>query len=406
DLNNNSRIRYCRKCNQVKPPRCHHCSGVLRHAKRNLVESWRVTTMGDFRAALGGVVGNLQKIRAFLRIRLREYGVLDFDANDAHMQPPVDTTWKHLVEWISTGGMVSQETAIASTEECEKMLRMGDRIGRSVYDKNKLLLYAIISGSRKQIDWLLRDLPTIFNTIKDLLWFKFSAVRDLPGGDASSAILNEAMVPYSLDDLQVYLNMFEPSYYTKNGKDPLVYPYILLLSIQFLPAVLYLSKETGDGGFNIDAVHIYIVLSDHGVLSDSARTGPKLGLMDAFAETASMIRQYGSTYFHSDNLSTELEYYAQASSAMGGGELSWTGGNINQQRQRQLMLKQLLTELLLRDGGISIFLGARGAGEEGQLRRFLNDRMAQQQFLLEAARQCQEAGLYDKVNICLICCFC
>ncbi|RZC73268.1 hypothetical protein C5167_048750 [Papaver somniferum] len=26
DLNNNSRIRYCRKCNQVKPPRCHHCS--------------------------------------------------------------------------------------------------------------------------------------------------------------------------------------------------------------------------------------------------------------------------------------------------------------------------------------------------------------------------------------------
>lgn len=22
----NSRIRYCRKCNQLKPPRCHHCS--------------------------------------------------------------------------------------------------------------------------------------------------------------------------------------------------------------------------------------------------------------------------------------------------------------------------------------------------------------------------------------------
>lgn len=22
----NQRIRYCRKCNQIKPPRCHHCS--------------------------------------------------------------------------------------------------------------------------------------------------------------------------------------------------------------------------------------------------------------------------------------------------------------------------------------------------------------------------------------------
>ncbi|KAI3935522.1 hypothetical protein MKW92_008632 [Papaver armeniacum] len=403
--------------------------GARRHLERGH-EKYILDTIQSHpaQAALGGVVGNLQKIRAFLRVRLREYGVLDFDASDARRQPPVDTTWQQiyfclrtgyydearnvalssrvshqfaaqLAEWISTGGMVSQETAAAATEECEKMLRMGDRIGRPAYDKKKLLLYAIISGSRKQIDWLLRDLPTIFNTIEDFLWFKLSAVRDRPGGGAasSSAILNEGMVPYSLDDLQVYLNKFEPSYYTKNGKDPLVYPYVLLLSIQFLPAVLYLSKETGDGGFNIDAVHISIVLADHGVLSDGAGTGPKLGLMDAFAEAASMIRQYGSAYLHSDNLSAALEYYAQAASAMGGGELSWTGGgNSNQQRQRQLMLKQLLTELLLRDGGISLLLGARGAGEEGQLRRFLNDRTAQQQFLLEAARQCQEAGLYDK----------
>ncbi|KAL7617424.1 hypothetical protein Lser_V15G03799 [Lactuca serriola] len=47
-------------------------------------------------AALGGVVGNLPKIHAFLRIRLRDYGVLDFDAGDARRQPLVDTTWKQL----------------------------------------------------------------------------------------------------------------------------------------------------------------------------------------------------------------------------------------------------------------------------------------------------------------------
>ncbi|PNX98943.1 nuclear pore complex protein, partial [Trifolium pratense] len=45
-------------------------------------------------ASLGGGVGNLQRIRAFLRIRLRDYGVLDFDAGDARRQPPVDTTWQ------------------------------------------------------------------------------------------------------------------------------------------------------------------------------------------------------------------------------------------------------------------------------------------------------------------------
>lgn len=376
-------------------------------------------------AALGGAVGNLQRVRAFLRIRLRDYGVLDFDAGDTHRQPPVDTTWQQiyfclrtgyyeeartvalssraslqfapmLMEWINSGGMVPVDIAAAASEECEKMLRMGDRVGRAAYDKKKLLLYAVVSGCRWQIDHLLRDLPTLFNTIEDFLWFKLSAVRDYPAG-TSTLVLNESLVPYSLEDLQAYLNKFEPSYYTKNGKDPLVYPYVLLLSVQMLPAILYLSREAADEGYDIDAVHISIALADHGVLTEGGGAGQKLGVMDAYAEVSSIIRQYGSAYLHHGNLSMALEYYAQAAATVGGGETSWTGrGNIDQQRQRSLMLKQLLTELLLRDGGIYFLLGPRGAGEEGELARFLNDFQARQQFLLEAARKCQEAGLDEK----------
>ena len=145
------------------------------------------------------------------------------------------------------------------------MLRTGDRVGRAAYDKKKLLLYAIISGSRRHIDHLLRDQPTLFNTIEDFLWFKLSAVRDYPSGP-SSIVLIDGLVPYSLDYLQTYLNKFEPSYYTKSGNDPLVYPYILLLSIQLLPAVLYMSKETGEEGYNVDVAHLSIVLADHGIL--------------------------------------------------------------------------------------------------------------------------------------------
>ncbi|CAN6716522.1 unnamed protein product [Malus baccata var. baccata] len=376
-------------------------------------------------AALGGVVGNLQRIHAFLRIRLRDYGVLDFDAGDARRQPPVDTTWQQiyfclrtgyydearsvalssrashqfaplLTEWINNGGMVPASIAASASEECEKMLRMGDRVGRAAYDKKKLLLYALVSGSRRQIDRLLRDLPTLFNTIEDFLWFKLSAVRDCPGG-AAPIVMNESLVPYTLDDLQMYLNKFDPSYYTKNGKDPLVYPYVLLLSIQLIPGMVYLFKETGDEGYNIDAAHISIVLADHGFLSEGAGAGQKMGVMDAYAEASSIIRQYGSVYLRLGNLSVALEYYAQAAAAVGGGELSWSGrGNVDQQRQRNLMLKQLLTELLLRDGGIYLLLGSRGAGEEGELGRFLTDVKTRQQFLLEAAHQCQEAGLYEK----------
>ncbi|XP_029128696.1 nuclear pore complex protein NUP93A isoform X1 [Cajanus cajan] len=376
-------------------------------------------------AALGGGVGNLQRIHAFLRIRLRDYGVLDFDAGDARRQPPVDTTWQQiyfclrsgyydearnvalssrashqfsplLTEWINTGGMVPEEVAAAASEECERMLRTGDRVGRTAYDKKKLLLYAIISGSRRHIDRLLRDQPNLFSTIEDFLWFKLSAVRDCSSGP-SSIVLSDGLIPYSLDDLQIYLNKFEPSYYTKNGKDPLVYPYILLLSIQLLPAILYLSKEAGDEGYNIDAAHLSIVLADHGVLSEGAGSGQKLGVMDAYAEVSTIIRQYGSMYLRLGDLQMALEYYAQAAAAVGGGQLSWTGrGNVDQQRQRNLMLKQLLTELLLRDGGIYLLLGARGAGEEGELGRFVTDPNARQQFLIEAACQCQEAGMYDK----------
>ncbi|KAF7814360.1 nuclear pore complex protein NUP93A-like [Senna tora] len=376
-------------------------------------------------AALGGGVGNLQRIRAFLRIRLRDYGVLDFDAGDARRQPPVDTSWQQiyfclrsgyydearsvtlssrashqfaplLTEWINTGGMVPEEIATAASDECERMLRTGDRVGRAAYDKKKLLLYAIVSGSRRHIDRLLRDQPTLFSTIEDFLWFKLAAVRDCPSG-STSIVLSDGLVPYSLDDLQNYLNKFEPSYYTKNGKDPLVYPYILLLSIQLLPAVLYMSKETGDEGYNIDAAHLSIVLADHGVLSEGTGAGQKLGVMDACAEVSSIVRQYGSMYLRLGDLQMALEYYAQASAAVGGGRLSWTGrGNVDQQRQRNLMLKQLLTELLLRDGGIYLLLGARGAGEEGELGRFVTDPKARQHFLIEAACQCQEAGMFDK----------
>lgn len=186
---------------------------------------------------------------------------------------------------------------------------------------------------------------------------------------------------------------------TQNGKDPLFYPYVLLLSIQLVPAVLYLSKEIGDEGYNIDAVHIATVLADKGILSEGAGASQKIGIMDACAETASIIRQYGSVYLRHGNLELALEYYAQAAAAMGGGELSWIGrGNADQQRQRNLMMKQLLTEILLRDGGILLLLGSRGAGEEGALRKYFMDWKTQQQFLLEAAHKCQESGLYDKVS--------
>ena len=52
---------------------------------------------------LGSLDACLFMITSFLclllpwKIRLRDYGVLDFDAGDARRQPPVDTTWQQVL---------------------------------------------------------------------------------------------------------------------------------------------------------------------------------------------------------------------------------------------------------------------------------------------------------------------
>ncbi|KFK37007.1 hypothetical protein AALP_AA4G200200 [Arabis alpina] len=368
-------------------------------------------------ASLGGSVGNLQRIRAFLRIRLGEYGRLDFDPPDARSQPPIDTTWQQiyfclrtgyyeeamdiarstpssqqlaplLTEWITKDGMVAAETSAIASKECDKM---DDPLGRTAYDKMKLLVYTIISGSPRQID----SLPSpwypsaLFNTIEDLLWFLLSCIRDVAGG-SSSVVLNDGLAPYSLDDLQAYLNASERLYSTEYGNSPFQYAYLMLLSIQLLPAILNLSIK---GWFIIDAVHIAISVLDHSVLSKGSETG----LVDANAEASSMLRRYGSMFLQHGDLQMTVEYYAQAAVIVGGGQLAWSGrSDVDQQRQRNLMLKQLLTEILLREGGIYFLLGASGSGEDGQLGRFFPDSRLRQQLLVEAAQQCQEAGLYEE----------
>jgi nuclear pore complex protein Nup93 len=146
-------------------------------------------------------------------------------------------------------------------------------------------------------------------------------------------------------------------------------------------------------------------LADHGVLAEGLDGAQKLGSMDAISEVASIIRQYGLSYVRPGNLGLALEYYVQAAAAVGGGAISWTGScSSGQRRQRQLMLKQLLTELLLRDGGIALLLGPNGGGA---LKRFLPETQAQHHLLLDAARHCQESGLYEKVCCPLIyVCYC
>lgn len=231
---------------------------------------------------------------------------------------------------------MSPSTAAAILEECERMIRSSDRAGRGGYDKKKLLLYTIVCGSRQQADALLRDMPSLFSTIEDFLWFRLAMIGN-PSDTSSSA---DGSKSYTLEELQSYLTKFQPSHYTKNGKDPLVYPYVLLLSLQFHAAIIYMMKEDS----HVDGVHIAIAAADFGCFSDGATGVKKLGSMDAASEVASIVRHFALTYVRQGNLPLALEYYAQAAAAVGGGAVGWSGhGNGDQQRQHLQLLKQLIT---------------------------------------------------------------
>lgn len=246
-----------------------------------------------------------------------------------------------MAEWVAKGGSVSPNTAAAVAEECERMARSGDRAGRAGYDKKKMLLYTIVCGSRLQADALLRDMPVLFSTIEDFLWFKLAMIGNGTSDSSLQAQTSaDGLTSYSLEDLQNYLIRFQPSHYTKNGKDPLVYPYVLLLSLQFHAAITYLMKED----CHVDSVHIAITVADHGALFEGVGGLRKLGAMDGVSEIASILRHYGLMYVRQGNIVLALEYYAQAAAAVGGGAVAWSGhSSIEQQRQHQLLLKQLIT---------------------------------------------------------------
>lgn len=188
-------------------------------------------------------------------------------------------------------------------------------------------------------DSLLRDMPSLFSTIEDFLWFRLAMIGNSSDTSSQARPSADGSMSYTLEEFQTYLTKFQPSHNTKNGKDPLVYPYVLLLSLEFDAAVVYMMKQD-----TVDSVHAAITVADYGCLFEGNIVVKKLGSMDAASEVASITRHYALTYVRQGNMSLALEYYAQAAATVGGGAVAWSGHtSSDQQRQHHLLLKQLIT---------------------------------------------------------------
>lgn len=70
---------------------------------------------------------------------------------------------------------------------------------------------------------------------------------------------------YTLASLQSELNRWGPKYYSKDGKEPLLFLTVLLLSLQFKRGLQFLLKTDMAKAYRLDGIHLAIALHFAGV---------------------------------------------------------------------------------------------------------------------------------------------
>ena len=211
-------------------------------------------------ARLGGDTAALAQVHAFLRVRLHGQGALDLDA-EAGAGGVLNTTWRQvyycvrsgythealavaraaedpavaaapgvdlvtaLQEWVNGGGVVAPATAAAMAQQATRMLKADPRSA----DKSRphlLALYVLLSGDAQCARDLMVVHPTFFGYLQDFMWFQLAMVRVGGGGAAAAA------GAFTVSDLQAYLRQYPAAHYSRDGREPLLYVTVLLLSLQ------------------------------------------------------------------------------------------------------------------------------------------------------------------------------
>lgn len=120
---------------------------------------------------------------------------------------------------------------------------------------------------------------------------------------------------FSVEEMQQYLNEFQPRHYSKDGKQPLLYAAVLVLSLQFHAAVDFLVNDpTAMHSHGTDAVHICIAMHQDGLL-ETAQPVPGVAPEGAMRlRPAAVVHAYASQQFLSrqrgdNHVEAALEYF-------------------------------------------------------------------------------------------------
>mmetsp|Transcript_22946 Transcript_22946/g.58630 ORF Transcript_22946/g.58630 Transcript_22946/m.58630 type:complete len:864 (-) Transcript_22946:363-2954(-) len=398
-------------------------TGARKHLERGHATHMRTTVSRHKLAAERGAdPDQLREVQAYIQVKLggSGRGVLDFQQAGG-----VDTSWVQvfyclrngwydaarraadrahdmalarfgeggfrgvLDEWLRGGGRVGDKTAAHLARACETLMRDKASLKSQVRHPYMVLVLALLAGDARAADALTAtltqlQLPSVLATIEDYMWCKLTLFlasqsgaggastpgsSPLGGGFGASSIISggSPLPPYGLAEFHADINRWPPSYYSKQGKEPLLYATVLLLSLQFQACLRFLWRDEATRGLRVDAVHLAIACHQEGLLGVAAPGA------EAAPDVGSMIHAYGRKFVHHDS-ALALQYYMLAAHVRG-----------NSVAVKGQLLRELLTES--RDYGTLL-----GGGSGGALAGYVPDPEERKRLYEAVAYECQVAA--------------
>ncbi|WWC86091.1 uncharacterized protein L201_000962 [Kwoniella dendrophila CBS 6074] len=369
-------------------------------------------------AALGGIPGIRNKIRAFVDVTLRSK-----EARDAYRPESVNGSFlwaqtyylvrcgyidealnqiaenqQHISrdDWSFPGAfktvLSSTERRLPKTQRDQLYNDFNSNIrNNSNVDQFKYTLYKLIGRFE-----LNRKSVKIASTTEDWMWLQLSLIKD-------SESSNSPQDQYDLLDLQKLIQKFGHDKFDQNGTKPLSWFNLLLFTAQFEKAIAYLYSKPQ---LKTDAVHFAIALNYYGLLRVPSK-GEEAELLTtddadiSYLNFPRLIKQYISPFFRLEP-QTALQYaYLVA--------LSSDSPNIViGQKQKQLSL-ELVRDIVLSSKSWSKLLGSvksDGTKEFGIIEKDLSLLKLQdekdylKQVVLSAAEQSLlDSSLIDSIEL-------
>lgn len=226
----------------------------------------------------------------------------------------------YIEEWVRNDG----ELSAASTKElmgvCRDLLDSPSMERRRPFFKYKILIMAFLCGNVDIVDELGMSIPRLWENLDEYLWFFVGCTR--VGQDTPC---------FTLQSMQNRIQEYPCTHYSRNGKDPMLYTMVLIVTLQFQEAITFMAQDIIAEQNRSDAVHFALAFHHYGILDAGSST-----VADARAKFGTLIESFGHQFSRTNSFLT-LDYHL-------------LGGEVRYRKPNLSMVSQALRKVLRQTG--------------------------------------------------------